>query len=814
MFRRILFLTALFILSVTFSYGQEVNSQTAIQQIKFEGLINGHAEDLKPLIDLKEGGKYNEASLNTSLKKLYSLDMFKDVKADITNGTNGLIITFLVEENYYLKTVDFQGNDEISSDELKKVISFTDYSYYSESKAAKSIAAIEKKYVEDGFREVTVSQKLNVVDVKKQTFNLVFKVTPGRRIVVEKIDVSGNENVKADEIRSVMKTKTVFFIFVTGALKEDEFEKDKEEVTKLYQQKGYIDVTFKDFSWKVTNLGDDKHKAIVVNIDVAEGPQYRTGKISITGNTLFTTAELQKFIDLKQGDIYDKVKMDNTRLKIFNKYSDDGHLYANVSLLMNRTATNRMIDSELVIVEGPRTHIEHISVSGNTKTETKVITRELDFHEGEQYVQWKVRTAYERLMNLQYFNDVKPVFLPGSAEGLIDLDLNVEEARTGIITFGVGYGTVSLFNLSGQIAEKNLFGTGRDITLKATVGQTAQGASISYQEPWLFDLPYFAGITFSYMRQEIIDVPADTAGNGFIDGTNINYIENPSNSIGIYVSSNSYWVDQWALGGSLGRRLPDYWQVDAGIGTIFYRDYGANFNNPLIFTDHWDTNFQLENALTSGFLFKNYLSLGFTRNSTDHPLRPLYGSIFNANINYYGGVMGGYAQFLRPAISYSWYWNPVWRIVLALYGDAEFMIPQYGWSYKSGQSDYVYDFSDMLWFDGVYQLRGWNNLSIRGLSKAYYSGEIRFEIYDPVWGVLFYDLGNLYQTYNGFAPFSPDGYLFSFGIGIQVNIMGLPIRIYIARKGEWDPDRRSFVLDQDQNLFDNLTPVLSIQGVF
>ncbi|MGA2141921.1 MAG: outer membrane protein assembly factor BamA [Brevinematales bacterium] len=781
-----------------------------IQEIDFDGLINVHPDDIKPLLEIRQGGPLNTDLQNKSLKKLFSLDMFKNAKIDVSEGTNGAIVKFIVEENYYLRTVIFRGNDNISTEDLKKVISFTDSSYYTENKAAKSIAAIQKKYIDDGFRDVSVVINLKPVDVKKQTFDIEFKVTTGRKIVVEKINISGNNNVKTDEIKSVMKTKIVFFIFIDGVLKQKDFDYDREVILQLYGQKGYIDAQIKDFSWSIQELGTDKHKAIVVNLSLVEGEKYKTGKITITGNTLFTTPELQGLVDLKEGEIYDKVKMDNVRLRIFNRYSDDGHLYANISLLMNKDTTNRIVDSQLVIVEGQRTHIEHISVSGNTKTKLKVITRELEYQEGELYIQWKVKRSYERLMQTQFFDDVKPDYLPGDAEGLIDLDMSVQEARTGIVTFGVGYGTVSGFNLAGQISERNLGGEGRALTLRATVGTTADSAGISYEEPYLFDQPIFADVSLGYSLNLIQNVPADSSGTGYIDYTNINYIQNPNAGLGVYISSNEYWQQSFSLGLSLRRNLPDYWSVTGGVGTIVYQDFGANFSNPLIYTSQWETNTELEYALSAGWLFKNYLSLGFTRNSTDNPLRPLYGSIFNLSVTYYGGIMGGYAQFLKPTVSYAQYLsipNPVDRLVLVLYGEADLLTPQFNQAY-------TYDYSDMLYFDGTYRLRGWGNLSTRGLSTIYWSGELRYEIYDPVWGVFFYDMGNIFQTYNGIAPFSPDGYLFSFGIGIQVNIMGLPIRVYVARRGEYNSYTQSFQLDTDNNVFDQLEPVLSIQGIF
>ncbi len=512
MFRRFLCIFAVLFIAIQFSYSQDVNyKDKKIQEIKFDGLINARPEELKQIIDIKEGDNYNSEMINKALKKLFFLDMFKNAKADIIEGTNGLIINFIVEENYYIRFVKFEGNDEVSSDDLLKVISFTQNSFFTDNKLNNSLIAIQNKYISEGFIDVIVTKKFVLVDVKKQTFDLVFNISPKKKIVVEKINITGCTNVKADEIKGIMKTKERFFIFVSGVLKEEDFNKDKQNVIDLYQHKGYIDVNINKFEWKIEQLEQDKHKAIVVYIDLTEGEVYKTGKISITGNTLFQTKELQALVDLKQGDVYDKVKMDKTRMDIYNKYSDNGHLYANVSLVMNKEITNKIIDSELIVSEGPRAHIESISISGNTKTLTSVIKREFYFEEGELYIQRKLRMTYETLMQLQYFSDIRFVPLPGSDEGLIDLDVTVEEARTGLITFGLGYGTESGFNVSAQISERNLFGTGRILSVKGNWGQKALGFEISFEEPWLFDEPLYAGISIGYSRYLIENIPADFA---------------------------------------------------------------------------------------------------------------------------------------------------------------------------------------------------------------------------------------------------------------------------------------------------------------
>jgi len=803
-FKVVLFLSLVFLTGVLYSQSFKIDR---IQEIKFDGLVNSRPEELRDIINIKEGDKFDRGKINEALKKIYSLDIFKNAVVDVQESTNGVIVLFTVEENNFIRQVKFEKNRNINAEDLKKVIEFTDNSYFTESKLNKSLAAIQKKYVEEGYIYATVIYRLKLIDIKKRTFDLIFQLDEGKRVVVEKIVITGNKNVKADEIKASMKTKEQWFIFQSGVLKEENFREDKGKVAEVYLRKGYIDVEIKRCEWKIEELGGDKHKAIVVYIDLVEGEKYKTGKVTISGNTLFPTKDLMSYVTLKAGEVYDKTKMDKARVDIYNKYGDSGHLYANVSLVMNKDTSNRIVDSEFIITEGPRAHIENIIISGNTKTLTSVIKREIYFDEGELYIQRKVRSTYERLMQLQYFSEIKFLPLPGSVEGLIDIDLTVEEARTGLINFGVGYGTESGFNVSAQVSERNLFGTGRIISVGGNWGEKILGAYISFEEPWLFDTPLYAGISLSYNRIKYDNIPADSDGDGIIDGTNINYIENPSNSITGYKSQNYYFSERISLSGSLKRRFWIYWQASLGLGTTMYRNFDPNFSNPLIFTDHWETNYSLTESLGKGYTFKNNLSLGLNRNSTDHPLTPTYGSIFNLGFDYIGGMLGGDYHFTKAKTSFSIYWNPLWKIVFALYTSSEFLLSQF-----DGRK--IYGYEDMPYYDGIFELRGWMGASRRGESKFYWSTEMRFQIYEQLWGVFFYDMGNLYGSSKEWNPFIPDGYMLSFGFGIQVNWPGLPIRIYAARRGYYDNQQNKFVLEGTQNLFDNIQPVLSIQGLF
>jgi outer membrane protein insertion porin family len=830
-----------------------------VREIRFTGLKIGSPADFFSLLAIQENKPLTEADLNRSIKTLFGLDRFSNAEAfvTITPDRQGVIVNFSVEENIFIKAVSITGNRRVNKDDLFDVITISENSYLIPHRIDTSTNRILAKYADEGYINAKVSVKVNKLEDtdrrktpdRDDEYEVLFDIVEGDRVVVEKIVINGNEEVPDRDIKGVLKTKEKVFIFQPGVLKKDEFREDRQRILMLYGQRGFLDSKVTRYEWKVESKPGrregDIHNFITVYIDIEEGERYYMGKISFRGNTIFSTERLRPLVTLKENDIYDKMKIEQARMGIYNRYSDNGHLYANVSIVNTpsistiafeeiitnyvvnsvdgkavtnldietitheRVETNAYkLDTEFVIYEGPRAHIENIVISGNTKTFTKVIERELLFDEGELYIQRKVRQSYERLMQLQYFKDVNFIPKPGSAEGLININIDVEEQRTGLITFGAGYGTESGLNLSAQISERNLFGTGRVIGLKGEYGERRQLIELSFQEPWLFNTPSFAGISLSYSRYRYDNIPTDDRGNNKIDGTDLNYIENPTESLVNYTSTNEYYKENISLGLNFRRRFGVYWFGSTSLSMNMYRDFGANFTTPLIYTTKWETNKSLMAALEKGFTYKYTWGLGAGMNSTDNPINPTRGGTFNLDLIYNGGIFGGDIHYIRPRASASYYWNPLWQFVFALHASTEFILPQHDGMPAR------YDTSDMLWFDGVYEMRGWQYYAKRGEAKVFYSGELRFQIIgQELWGLAFFDLGNLWAEYDMWS-FNPNGYLSSFGIGIKINIPMLPIRLYLARRAEYDMKMQAWQLTSSQEFFDDWRVVFSIQGLF
>lgn len=99
-----------------------------------------------------------------------------------------------------------------------------------------------------------------------------------------------------------------------------------------------------------------------------------------------------------------------------------------------RNAKTKTITFTIKITEKERAHIENIIIKGNVKTKDHVIYREIPLIPGDVFSKDKVIEGIQNLYNTGLFSTISPETPFGSAEGLMDLVINVEEAKIQIFS--------------------------------------------------------------------------------------------------------------------------------------------------------------------------------------------------------------------------------------------------------------------------------------------------------------------------------------------------------------------------------------------
>jgi outer membrane protein insertion porin family len=114
--------------------------------------------------------------------------------------------------------------------------------------------------------------------------------------------------------------------------------------------------------------------------------------------------------------------------------------------------------------------------------------------EGDLYSSSMLRFSKSEIERLGYFDTVNINIEPGSDPNLLDVVVSVKEGQTGTLSGGAGFSSTDQFILMANVTQSNLFGRGQILSLNGEIGGTRQNFSLSFTEPWLFDIPLSAGI--------------------------------------------------------------------------------------------------------------------------------------------------------------------------------------------------------------------------------------------------------------------------------------------------------------------------------
>ena len=287
-----------------------------------------------------------------------------------------------------------------------------------------------------------------------------------------------------------------------------------ERIVAGYRDEGFI---FAETSSNITVISEETQvngeTSVSITVEIVEGKQLRTGTLTFSGNQRFSESEIRDQFGIKEGKLFTQVALERGIERIQALYSEHGYPKIeiepkNIQLLPE----TGIINFELNIREGTQVRIGEVKVSGLKKTKAKVVLREIHVKPNDNFKQRDIDTSYRRLRNLGYFYQVNPnVLEAGETEDRINFHARVTEARTGQLSFVIGYAPPdsdadAVPQLTGvlEARETNLLGTGRQVNLYWKSG-LLKILRLGYAEPWIFGKPLTIGIEYGQLQQRTPD---------------------------------------------------------------------------------------------------------------------------------------------------------------------------------------------------------------------------------------------------------------------------------------------------------------------
>ena len=444
-------------------------------------------------IRVKAGQMLDPTAVAEDQRRIWAMGLFDDVKVGLkTAGRNAVVLRYQVLERPSIAAVEIVGNDAQSDDDIHKVIDLRVNNLYSPSDAAANIQKIKDLYIEEGYFLATVRHRTE--PMPDNQVKVVFEVQERAEVKVRQIDILGNEGVVDADIKAVLRTQegsVLSAISKSGNFKRETLDTDVQIMQYLYLTKGYIQAKVDE---PVVSLSPDL-RYISISIRVHEGPQFRVGKVAITGDTVDEQPidKLREKLQLKEGEIFNYQFAQQDGQMLANVQKNYGYAHATASNESVPDPDKRLVDWTYHIQKGKKVYFGQISVRGGGSTRDKVVRRELVIGEGELYSEEKITASQARVQRLGYFEKVEIKTKPTGMPQVLDVVVEVKERTTGTFQVGMGFSSLDNFIATAQISKDNFFGRGQRFSIQGSLSSIRTMFQASFFEPYFMDTK----ITFS-----------------------------------------------------------------------------------------------------------------------------------------------------------------------------------------------------------------------------------------------------------------------------------------------------------------------------
>jgi len=590
-------------------------------------------------VKTKPGDVYSPEKLQADIRNIYNMGFFNDIKIDSADEPSGKKIIFVVKENPEIAQIKIAGNQEITASDIEKQIDIKPHTILDHKKAKENATKIKKFYEGKGYHDALVEYKTE--EVSPEQVALVFQIIEHHSMKIKKIEITGNKKLKDNNIKSVMESREknlLSFVTNSGTFKEDALKVDRDRIVAYYYDFGYLDVKVGEPEVK------HDEKWFYITIPVEEGEQYRLSDAKIGGELIKTKEPLEKQIKVIKGEVFCRQKVQKDIEALTDVYGEYGYAFVDITPLTKINADNKTVYLTYDIAKGKEVYFEKIKITGNTKTRDKVIRRELRIKESDLYNNKKLKKSRERINNLGYFEDVKINTQKGSEPDKMNVEVNVKEKSTGMISVGTGYSSVDSIVGIFQISQSNFMGKGLAATAMAQLGKNPH-YRLALTNPYIFDKQISAGFDIFKMDVQYEDFDSDNQGLSLF--------------FGFLPFKND---EDLTLSFKYGYSSTDISDLDS------YAVY-LDPNDPSSGIDHivYDIDRDIYDAEKDSPIKVSSLTAILARNTIDDQFYPMRGSSNSLSLEF-AGLSG--EKFVKGVISSRWYFPFKWGTAFSTHGSA------------------------------------------------------------------------------------------------------------------------------------------------
>jgi outer membrane protein assembly complex protein YaeT len=586
-----------------------------VEDVRIQGNVQIPTYRIVPYIKTRAGQDYNEDAIQEDIKNLYGTRMFANVQASkqVSNTGNIIVYFSVVETPSKIDKIEYRGGGHLKISELETITNLKRGQPMNPIINRRACQEIVRRLNEDG-RPLATCELL--AGDKPGDTEVIFNISEGPKVRVKAIEFVGSEHfVSSAVLRNHVDSSTAFLGVIGGKFNPTMADHDALKLEEYYRSYGFMDV---HVSREVQLSPDGSYATLVFHI--REGTRYTVEGTQINGTIkAFSPEEIARIPQVKRGEYIDEGKIKKDENAILDYYGQKGMkpvVRAELFYPEDQPGVARVV-YQIPVEQTPK-RVGEIRVIGNTVTRQNVVLREVPIYPGQILTYPEIRRAEANLARLGIFEmnqeGVRPHIEVEDIEGsdFSNLNVYVQEAKTGSIMFGVGVNSDAGLQGSVVFNERNFDitniptswddflngrafrGAGQELRLEAVPGTQLQRYTATFREPRLFDSLYSL-----------------TVGGYYYDRI---FNEDNESRLGTRIT--------------VGRRLNDKWSANVGLRVENVGIHNVAPDEPIDYQSVVGDNFLV------GFRG------GVTRDTRDSFLRPTEGSLVDLS---YEQVVGDFS---------------------------------------------------------------------------------------------------------------------------------------------------------------------------
>ncbi|WP_246189462.1 outer membrane protein assembly factor BamA, partial [Methylacidimicrobium cyclopophantes] len=328
------------------------------------------------------GQPYVATTVEEDVRNLYATGLFTNLRITSEPMGDGVKVLVVVQPKPLIKEIVIKGAQGVKIETVKHQMKAKVGDPLSEFQISADAEKIKEYYQNHGFGDAQVNYKIDVNEEFGRAV-VTMLISEGEKRFITLMRFEGNNSFPAKELQKQFKTKKknlLSFFNKSGLLKEEQFQEDLRKLKEFYQNHGYIDMSIRD-----VKVDHPTKEETAITIVIHEGVQYRVGTIQLSGNQVYSNADILSSIKMREGSVFSPKGLDDDLKDLRDYYGQRGYIDAEIRPERLPNVESGKIDLLFKIAEGSQAYVDKIVIQGNTITKDKVIRRELAVQPGDVY---------------------------------------------------------------------------------------------------------------------------------------------------------------------------------------------------------------------------------------------------------------------------------------------------------------------------------------------------------------------------------------------------------------------------------------------